>query len=383
MSLSDVIGQDRAINIIRGTISRDRIPSSYLFAGESGIGKKFTAVNLAKVLNCQQLALKRGSAEARGSELPDFSAFELLASGESPRRPDFQASRLAVDCCDECPACKKIDGQTHPDFLMVTPEKSEIRVEEIRTIEEAISFAPYEGKRKVVIVDDAETMNASAANAFLKTLEEPPPRSLIILVSASPDRLPETIRSRCSSVNFSPLSPEKCEEVIKKAQKSRFILRSAAENGSAEEQNDKGGFQPSEFPELSTAARLSMGRPGLAISNDLIEERDWFIRLLKEMLYGGNKEMWGDKEEIEKWFNNAITVLRDAAVLKITGRENMLVNMDLKDIIASLSKTSELKDIIECYVKLSVLKGYLRFNLNKSITWNYTASILRKFRRGI
>jgi len=369
MSLSDVIGQDRAINIIRGTISRDRIPSSYLFAGESGIGKKFTAVNLAKVLNCQQLARKRGSAEARGSELPDFSASEL---------PDFQASKLAVDSCDECPACKKIDGQTHPDFLMVTPEKSEIRVEEIRTIEEAISFAPYEGKRKVVIVDDAETMNASAANAFLKTLEEPPPRSLIILVSASPDRLPETIRSRCSSINFSPLSPEKCEEVIKKARKSR----------SAEEQKDKGSFQSSELPDfqtsgLSTAARLSMGRPGLAISNDLIEERAWFISLLKEMLHGGNKEMWGDKDEIEKWFNNAITVLRDAAVLKITGRENMLVNMDLKDIITSLSKTSELKDIIECYVKLSVLKGYLRFNLNKSITWNYTASILRKFRRGI
>ena len=85
---------------------------------------------------------------------------------------------------------------------MTAPEKGEIRVDEIRMIEDVISLAPYEGKRKVVIVDDAETMNPSAANAFLKTLEEPPPQSIIILISASPDRLPETIRSRCSRINF-------------------------------------------------------------------------------------------------------------------------------------------------------------------------------------
>ncbi|MFA4828577.1 MAG: hypothetical protein WC594_05120, partial [Thermodesulfovibrionales bacterium] len=165
MALKDIIGQEKAINILLGTLSQDRIPSSYLFAGESGIGKKFTAVNFAKTLNCQQLTRKRGSAEARGSELPDFSASELA---------NLRTSGLQADCCDECPSCKKIDSQTHPDFMMVTPEKSEIRVEEVRAIEEALSFAPYEGKRKVVIVDEAEAMNASAANAFLKTLEEPP-----------------------------------------------------------------------------------------------------------------------------------------------------------------------------------------------------------------
>ncbi|MEK6581355.1 MAG: hypothetical protein AABY50_09670, partial [Nitrospirota bacterium] len=128
-----------------------------------------------------------------------------------------------------------------------------------------------------------------------------------------------------------------------------------------------------------TVSRLSMGRPGLAISNDLIEERDWFIRLFKGMVHGENKETWGDKEEIEKWFNYAITVLRDTAVFKITGQENMLINIDLKDSIAGMSKTIELKDIIESYIKLTFLKGYLRFNLNKAITWNYTGFILRKF----
>lgn len=321
MALKDIIGQEKAINILLGTLSQNRIPSSYLFAGESGIGKKFTAVNFAKTLNC-------------------------LNSQPS-------------DCCDECPSCKKIDSQTHPDFMMVTPEKSEIRVEEVRAIEEALSFAPYEGKRKVVIVDEAEAMNASAANAFLKTLEEPPPQSIIILIASSPERLPETIRSRCSRVNFLPLSAARCEEVIK----NQPGVRGRVEKDS----------------QLSTVSRLSMGRPGLAISNDLIEERDWFIRLFKGMVHGENKETWGDKEEIEKWFNYAITVLRDTAVFKITGQENMLINIDLKDSIAGMSKTIELKDIIESYIKLTFLKGYLRFNLNKAITWNYTGFILRKF----
>lgn len=321
MALKDIIGQEKAINILLGTLSQNRIPSSYLFAGESGIGKKFTAVNFAKTLNC-------------------------LNSQPS-------------DCCDECPSCKKIDSQTHPDFMMVTPEKSEIRVEEVRAIEEALSFAPYEGKRKVVIVDEAEAMNASAANAFLKTLEEPPPQSIIILIASSPERLPETIRSRCSRVNFLPLSAARCEEVIKNQPGVRGRLEKDSQ--------------------LSTVSRLSMGRPGLAISNDLIEERDWFIRLFKGMVHGENKETWGDKEEIEKWFNYAITVLRDTAVFKITGQENMLINIDLKDSIAGMSKTIELKDIIESYIKLTFLKGYLRFNLNKAITWNYTGFILRKF----
>ncbi|MBI5205300.1 MAG: DNA polymerase III subunit delta' [Nitrospirae bacterium] len=366
MALKDIIGQEKAINILLGTLGQNRIPSSYLFAGESGIGKKFTAVNFAKTLNCQQLAGKRGSGEARGPELPDFSASELA---------NLRTSGLQADCCDECPSCKKIDSQTHPDFMMITPEKSEIRVEEVRAIEEALSFAPYEGKRKVVIVDEAEAMNASAANAFLKTLEEPPPQSIIILIASSPERLPETIRSRCSRVNFLPLSPEKCEEVIKEA-----VKRGSGEAGKGKDNLKSSESADSRTSELlSTVSRLSMGRPGLALSNDLIEERDWFIRLFRGMVNGENKETWGDKEEIEKWFDYAITVLRDTAVFKITGQENMLINIDLKDSIAGMSKTIELKDIIESYIKLTFLKGYLRFNLNKSITWNYTRFILRKF----
>ena len=97
MALKDVIGQDTAVSILLRTIRRDRISSSYLFAGESGIGKKFTALNLAKALNCQ--------AAAEGS------------------RP--------ADACDECPSCRKIDAGIHPDVLFISPESGQIRIEEI------------------------------------------------------------------------------------------------------------------------------------------------------------------------------------------------------------------------------------------------------------
>ena len=357
MAFKDIIGQKKAINILLGTMARNRIPSAYLFTGESGIGKKLTAINLAKTLNCQKPVQKRRSAEAQKNE-NSLSPFELR---------DYGTMGLDIDCCDECSSCKKIDSRTHPDFLMVAPEKGEIRVDEIRMIEEVISLAPYEGKRKVVIVDDAETMNPSAANAFLKTLEEPPPQSIIILISASPDRLPETIRSRCSRINFSPLSPEQCETVI-------------SQQSGADSQEKKDSGLPTPDSWLKTVARLSMGRPGLAISSDLIEERDWFFNLFGEMSGGRNKETWADKEEMELWFNKAFMLLRDIAVLKITGKSGMLINTDLKDRFAEISKAIEMKDIINIYGRLSFLKGYLGFNLNKSITWNYVTIIMQNLK---
>ncbi len=363
MALRDVIGQDRAVNILLGTLRQGRVPSSYLFAGESGIGKKFTAINLAKALNCLKAVT---TDELQVTSKNKDSSLVTLSLSKGHRS-------LVTDCCDECSSCKKIDAGTHPDLLMISPEKAEIRVAEIRAAEEALSFKPYEGKKKVVIVDDAEAMNPSAANAFLKTIEEPPPDSLIILISSSPDRLPETIRSRCSRINFLPLSPEKCKDVIK-----TVINQESGVRGQGSKKDSRLTARDSR---LATIARLAMGRPGLAISADLIEERDWCIRLLQEMLRCDNKETWREREEIDRWFNISFTMLRDMATLKITGDENALINIDIKEDIVEMSKTMDLQVIIESYFKLALLKGYLGFNLNKSLTWNYTGSILRKLKK--
>lgn len=345
MALKDIVGQDRAVGILLRTLRRGKIPSSYLFAGESGIGKRLAAINLAKALNCL--------GEAQGAENEER------------------------DACDECASCKKIDAGIHPDFLVISPESDQIRIEEIRAIDDVLSLKAFEGRYKIVIVDDADTMNQYAANAFLKTLEEPPGNSLIILISANPDRLPDTIRSRCSRVNFTPLSLEACEEVIKK-----FISRQAAPVGrktgkSARSKAERSASPLSEDDQLATLVRLSMGRPGDAISGDLLEERAWGVSLLKAML-NRDKDGWASKEEMKKWFDFVLILLRDMAVMKMGRDERDLINTDLKEYIKRLSSRMDLKVIIECYQRLNTLKGYFNFNLNKSLTWNYTGSLLRQ-----
>jgi len=321
MAFKDIIGQKKALRILQKTIERRRIPSSYLFAGESGIGKKYTAINLAKTVNCLETI--------NGEQVP-------------------------VDCCDVCPSCRKIDAGVHPDYLLVSPEGSQIRIEEIRPVDNRLSLKPFEGRKKVVIIDDADTMNVFASNAFLKTLEEPPKDSLIILVSSKPDNLPDTIRSRCSRINFTPLSYEASQRVIQSAI----------------------GQEEKTPREISTLMRLSFGRPGLVLSGELLEEREWFLNLFKGMLLS-RKDGWTSKEEMDKWHNLLLIFLRDMAILKITREKTDLINNDLRDFINSLSKSIDIRVIIEIYQKINLLRRYFYFNLNRSLTWNYTSSLLR------
>jgi DNA polymerase-3 subunit delta' len=340
MALRDVMGQDRAVGIILGTLRNNRIPSAYLFTGESGIGKKFTALNLAKAVNCLQ----------------DRGAFSRVT------HHDF-------DACDECSSCRKIDSLIHPDLLVVSPEKGEIRVDEVRGVEDALSLRPFEGRTKVVIIDDAHAMNQSAENAFLKTLEEPPEESLLVLVTPHPDMLSETIRSRCSRISFVPLSPDMCEEVVRKAHRRE---RKASED----------------IPGLSTMVKLCMGRPGLAISSDRVKDRERCITLLENMV-GGDGEMWADREEMEQWLDMTYLFLRDMVFLKIaqespevngpslTSAANVLLNADVQDFISEMAGPNAIRDILGAYEKLIVLKGVLGFNLNKAVTWNYVSTIMQ------
>jgi DNA polymerase III subunit delta' len=374
MAFRDIIGQEKAVNILFRTIERGRVPSTYLFAGESGIGKKFTAINFAKTLNCLEPVT---SNELQVTSKTQIQNSELNSSFVT------RHSSLIFDCCDECSSCRKIESEVHPDFFLISPQSGQIRIEEIRAIDDALSLKPFEGKWKIVIVDEAHMMNSYAANAFLKTLEEPPKESLIILISSNPDRLPDTIRSRCSRLNFTPLSSEACRKVIETviSQKSNPPSPPFAKGGrkkpTAKKQETESSRPASLDSQLSTLVRLCMGRPGLAISSDLVEERKWFLELLTEMMRA-EKDGWASKEEIERWFKQIVLLLRDAAVIQITHDEKNLINVDMNDYIKKFSSSMDLQGIIDNYQQLNTLMGYLNFNLNKSLAWNYTGSLLRR-----
>ncbi len=354
MALSEIIGQDRAVSILTRTLQRGRMSSAYLFAGESGIGKRLTALNLAKAVNC------KGRNDDKGLPVPDADSGPLIEPGK--QQAELSPEQIGLDACDFCASCRKIESSMHPDVLVIGPEKGEIRVEEIRAIEDALSFMPYEGNRKVVIIDEADTMNQSAANAFLKTLEEPPDKSLLILIAANPYRLPETIISRCSRINFSPLSEEACKKVIEKG---------IGIDASRSTKKQHKGTDP------DTLVRLCMGRPGLLLSSDRFSYGARFVELLKSMLNNGS-EIWSDREEIEKWLDMAVIFLRDLTMFKIRGDREILLNNDMMEYISAIDKASDIKGIIAGYAKIASLKRRLDFNLNKTITWNYTATVMKR-----
>ncbi len=168
MSFARIRGQGRALELIRRALQAGRLPHALLFSGPDGVGKRQTARELAKALNC--------AAPAAGGE-----------------------------ACDACPSCRLVDRGAHPDVLAVGPEGRSLKIAQVREVERHVALTPYAGRRKVAILDAAEAMTEEAANAFLKTLEEPPGEAALVLVSAAPTGLRPTIRSRCQEVRFGPL----------------------------------------------------------------------------------------------------------------------------------------------------------------------------------
>ncbi len=335
MALKNIIGQEKALNILKGCIQKERIPHAIFFAGDEGIGKKLTAVNFAKALNCTGT-----------SDGPD-----LFADGSAE-----QDTAVVKDACDKCSSCIKIDKGTHPDLFMIEPEGDggQIKVSAIRQLEEAMSYKPFEGEWKIAIIDNTDRMNTSASNAFLKTLEEPSQKSILILISSRPDIMLATIRSRCQRVNFSPLPIDTMSSLL---------------------QEKHAEFDHEQASLLST---LSGGRLGYALNENLIAQRDWSFDIFNQMLGNPEDNVWEDRHAMEEWFEWGQLHLRDIAVFKATGREDLIINKDRIDEIKNISKGSTLKGILKLSREFYTIKERLHFNLNKQLTFNYTSLLLKE-----
>ena len=200
MSWHGIEGHDRIVEQFRRALERGRLAASFLFIGPAGVGKRTFALKLAESLLCER-----------------HDAAEL-------------------DPCGTCAACQQVIAGTHPDVHVVgkPAERSFIPLElfvgdkEHRGREglcHNLAMKPYSGRRRVAVIDDADYMNEEGANVLLKTLEEPPPHSLLILVGTSPAKQLPTIRSRCQLVRFEPLP----DEVVTRLLSEQRIAADAAQ----------------------------------------------------------------------------------------------------------------------------------------------------------
>jgi DNA polymerase-3 subunit delta' len=212
MRLADVRGHDRVKGILAQLLDRDRVPPALLFAGPEGVGKKTLALAAAQALLCE--------AAPAGEPCGACRTCRSVAAALLPPRLD--ALRQRADEHPDEDVWRNF--RVHPDLVLAEgwrltktgrprPEP-EIRIDQVRDLIGEIAGAPFEARRRVFVIDDAHTMNEAAQNALLKSLEEPPPRSHVVLVSATPLGLRQTIRSRCQLLRFGPLPRTTVAEVL-------------------------------------------------------------------------------------------------------------------------------------------------------------------------
>ncbi len=205
MTLAAVVGQQRAVDALRSAVKSQAVHHAYLFAGPEGVGKELTAVGFVQALVCRE-------------------------------RPG--------EGCGDCSSCARISRRSHPDVSWVMPQEEmiarglasraefsatpsrDIRVEQIRALQERLALRPLEGSTKVAIIGSADRMNVQSQNALLKMLEEPPLGSILILIASSPELLLATIRSRCAKIQFGPLP---VEFIAGKVQSERQLDRATAQ----------------------------------------------------------------------------------------------------------------------------------------------------------
>lgn len=285
MPFRKVTGHRPVLELLGRAVSRGTVPPTLIFAGPEGVGKRLTAIALAQALNC---------------ETP-----EPFGQG--------------TDACGKCLPCTRIARGVHSDVLVVEPgESGSIKIDQIRDAIDRAAYRPFEGRRRLVIIDGADALVGEAQNALLKTLEEPPPSSVFVLVTARPDLLLPTVRSRGHRLRFGALSESDVAAVLMRDR----------------------GFGDAD---AHAAAATSEGSVGLALegnSEEAVEARETATRMLQVAASSGDSRRRldgaralagsGDREEVWRRLLALSSLLRDMSVLASRADAHVLANADLE-----------------------------------------------------
>jgi len=354
VGFGEFLGNDRIVSALRGMLRRERIPNALLFTGSRGVGKFTLARMFAQAANCERLkddfcrecptCLKI----ARLADPQPLIEKGLAERGESADAAAVERMPLIVE--------------THPDVWLLVPDpvrlrtpvaRPMIRVGQLRAVQRAAYFKP-QGKRRVFILDGADTMRWNDADLFLKILEEPPESTTLILLAPTPDSLLPTIRSRCLQFHFAPVPNDQIEAFLKE----RSPLKSA---------------------ERKLAAQLSDGSPGLALAIDLRESarlRRSVLHLLEQAATGQRHgELFAataqlakqEKESFENILDLFYSLLTDLLELSQNAKSSLPRNPDLRGELESLGKKVNVDWIMRATEGLDRLESRLRRNIGRQL----------------
>ncbi len=321
MPFQEIIGHSNPITWLQKAMSSEQLAHAYLFSGEHAIGKRMTAMQFIQSLNC-----------------------------------DTPPDETVPDSCGHCRSCQQIMAHIHPDVLFIQPDhekgaRPHITIDSVREIEHHVIYRPLIGLRKICLIDDADRLTIGAANALLKTLEEPPDHCLFILITSQPMALLSTLRSRCLTVRFCPPSRE---QVIQYLQQHRNLSEADAR-----------------FISFVTNSRL-----GEALQLDLDEtktKKETFFSLLFET---ENRSIVGELETAEALSKSgqipeALTWLwsglRDLLLLSTGCTPELLLHQEHLATLEPLAQRTPPQAILNLLNELYQLEQGLQRNLNMQL----------------
>jgi DNA polymerase III subunit delta' len=354
MGFSEFFGNQRIASALRSMLGRDRIPNALLFTGPRGIGKFTLARMFAQAANCERLKDDFcGECASCMRVAPLQNPIPLIEAGLTERGESADAATV-----ERMPLIL----ETHPDVWLLVPDpvrlrtpvaRPMIRMGQLRAVQRAAYFQP-QGRRRVFILDGANTMRWNDADVFLKILEEPPECATLILLAPSPDSVLPTIRSRCLQFHFAPVPADQIEAFLKERRQMKPAER-------------------------KLAAVLSDGSPGAALSVDLAESarlRATVLRLLQRAAAG---EKYGEifaataqlakkeKESFENVLGLFYSLLTDLAESSQCPKCTLLRNSDLHREVDTLGQRVGLEWILKATRNLDALESSLRRNVGRQL----------------
>lgn len=388
MSFKKILCQDNIIQLFQGIIAKKRIAHAYIFTGPDGVGKALFAKELVKALFCE---FRKGESvhPPKADGRPPLEGASGATGGvekgigkgrekeSSLSLPIPLPSPLLLDACDNCRACRRVESGNHPDVHWIMPEKKDkfIKIDYIRVLQDDASLKPVEAKYKVFIINEADRMNEEASNCFLKTLEEPSPETIIILITNSVKSLRKTIVSRCQVVRFNPFPYSTIEAELA----------------------TKFDTNPEVLKWVSQSSCGSLGRATKFLEKGIYERENYIIERLSSLKLGDN---FSFSEEIIKWdsyqgetseekrlrlrliLDIFLQFYRDALLCK-TGFEDIpLYNPHRKGVLESLCANLSKRSIIDIIEHIVTSMEYMAYNVNVNLLLeNLLAKIA--YRQGI